>query len=71
MRHFLVIFKPSYSGCISSIYIPTKLEKEKKNIDLNGKEISGWTPFMNACINVHKDVVKLLLKLNIYLNGKE
>ena len=28
-----------------------------KNIDLNGRDICGLTPFMNTCINGHKNVV--------------
>ena len=28
------------------------------NIDLNTKDIHGWTPFMKACINGHTDVIK-------------
>ena len=35
----------------------TKVFSNSKNIDLNGKEISGKTSLMNACINGHKDVV--------------
>ena len=33
----------------------------QKNIDLNGKNISGKTRFVNACVNGRKDVVKSLL----------
>ena len=33
-----------------------------KNIDLNGKEISGKTSLLNACINGRKDVVARYLK---------
>ena len=32
------------------------------NIDMNAKDSLGWTPFMNACPNGHKDVVKSLQK---------
>ena len=39
-----------------------------KNIDLNGKEISGKTSLMNACINGHKDVVARYLKA---MNGTQ
>ena len=28
------------------------------NIDLNAKDINGWTPFMKACFNGYTDVIK-------------
>ena len=31
----------------------TKVLSNSKNIDLNGKDTSGKTSFMNACINGH------------------
>ena len=34
------------------------LSNLSKNIDLNGKDMRGKTPFENACINGHKDVIK-------------
>ena len=37
----------------------------RKIIDLNGKDISGWTPFINACINGQKYVVKLRVENGI------
>ena len=37
----------------------TKMLSNNKNIDLNVKDIRGKTFFMNACINGHKDVVRL------------
>ena len=40
----------------------TKVFSNSKNIDLNGKEISGKTSLMNACNNGHKDVVARYLK---------
>ena len=40
----------------------TKMLSNSKNIDLNGKEISGKTSLMNAYINGHKDVVARYLK---------
>ena len=33
--------------------------KNGKNIDLNDWDICGETPLLNACINGHKDVVKV------------
>ena len=30
----------------------------KHNIDLNAKDINGWTPFMKACFNGYTDVIK-------------
>ena len=33
--------------------------KSNKSINLNRKDICGKTPFMNACINGQKEVVKL------------
>ena len=41
----------------------TKVLSNSKNIDLNGKDTSGKTSFMNlnACINRHKDVVRIRL----------
>ena len=37
----------------------TKMLSNNKNIDLNVKDIREKTFFMNACINGHKDVVRL------------
>ena len=45
--------------------------KTGKNIEMNSEDISGWTPFKNACINGQKDVVKYLKKNHIELNGKD
>ena len=36
-------------------------EINKKDFDLNDLDTCGMTPFMNACINGHNDVVKFLL----------
>ena len=38
----------------------TQLTVQVNCIDLNAKDGLGLTPFMKACINGHKEVVKLL-----------
>jgi len=38
------------------------------NIDFNAKDLCGKTPFVNACINGHKEVVKLSLARNMLKN---
>ncbi len=35
-----------------------KLLLELNTIDLNSKDISGWTPFVNTCIKGQNDTVK-------------
>ncbi len=51
------------------------LEHLDPNIDLNARNNGdyGWTPFMWACWNGHKDVVKLLLDKSkrIELNARD
>ena len=39
---------------------------KKKHIELNGKDLSGWTPFKNAYINGQKDVVKSIKTVKTY-----
>ena len=41
----------------------TKVLSNSKNIDLNGKDTCGKTLFIKACINGHKDVVRINPKL--------
>ena len=43
----------------------THLTVQVNCIDLNAKDGLGLTPFMKACINGHKEVVKLLFE-NLY-----
>ena len=56
-----------------AVYLLTVFENQIKiiihlYIDFNAKNLCGKTPFVNACFNGHKDVVKLSFARNILKN---
>ena len=71
LRHFLwSVYLPFPSSLTVQC---TVFENQLKylihlNIDFNAKDLCGKTPFVNACINGHKEVVKLSLARNMLKN---
>ena len=73
MKKYKMLFEACKSGGTKIVQLLLECCNPEEEIGLSTKDESGYTPFMLACMNGHKDVVKLLLDQSerIELNARD